>query len=150
MHLFYFPSKREFKSFFSAVTGFKAAAWLPVMSFSGGTLSLAWTMSNESAIWSTPESTTVSTCASPSCAGYIHYVHSLSLQCYLQTCESKISCSASFVIGSTARSKQISPCKRTLSQTESIAPSDDVIEHQNPELLSGTSITGISSIIRLG
>lgn len=146
MHLFYFPSEREFESFFSAITGFKAAAWLPVMSFSGGTLSLAWTMSNESAIWNS----TVSTCASPSCAGYFHYIHSLSLQRYLQTWESKISCSASLVIGSTTRSKQISPCKRTLSQTESIVPSDDVIEHQNPELLTGTSITGISSLIRLG
>ncbi|KAI2650396.1 Voltage-dependent calcium channel beta subunit-associated regulatory protein [Labeo rohita] len=50
------------------------------MSSSGGTLSLAWTMSNESAIWTNQNRTypTVSTCASPSCAGYFHYAHSLS------------------------------------------------------------------------
>ncbi|ROL40837.1 Voltage-dependent calcium channel beta subunit-associated regulatory protein [Anabarilius grahami] len=41
------------------------------MSFSGGTLSLAWTMSNESAIWSTPESTTEAPLSSGTQNGYV-------------------------------------------------------------------------------
>lgn len=89
MHSFHFPKEKwKPNPSFSAITSFKAAAWLPVLPSSGGTLSLAWTMSNDSALWKNlTDHSTVSFHASPSCAACFHYPHSPPLQQHLQTCK---------------------------------------------------------------